>query len=248
MLDRDGGRDSFNAISEWFIHSLEELARVGTKCLHIAPLSLGINGVEGKAGLATPAWAGDDDEPAKRQFEVNSLKVVLLGSAEPYEIHPWKSAGFLGGLIAAQFFGAEKHALAHDFSGLELNGCAGGDDHVVLGFVRVATHAGFGEADFENAEVAELNVPTSRQGVSDAIQCELDNAEYFLLSESCFFADLHYQITFCEVGHMVSVLVEARRLVGYGNNAILLSQHFRVIGICMEMLSGGAAGPMFHRC
>jgi hypothetical protein len=29
----------------------------------------------------------------------------------------------------------------------------------------------------------------------------LDNAENFLLSESCFFADLHYQISFCEVGH-----------------------------------------------
>ena len=176
------------------------------------------------------------------------MKVVLLGSAEPYEFHPWKSAGFLGGLIAAQFFGAEKHALAHDFSGLELNGCAGGDDHVVLGFVRVATHAGFGEADFENAEVAQFNVATGRQGVSDAIQCELDNAEYFLLSESCFFADLHYQITFCEVGHMVSVLVEARRLVGYGNNAILLSQHFRVIRICVEMFSGWAAERWFRRC
>jgi len=176
------------------------------------------------------------------------LKVVLLGSAEPYEIHPWKSAGFLGGLIAAQFFGAEKHALAHDFSGLELNGCAGGDDDIVLGLVRVATHAGFGEADFENTEVAELNVATCRQGVSDAIQCELDNAEYFLLSESCFFADLHYQITFCEVGHMVSVLIERSRLSSYGNHAILLLQHFRVIYICVEMLSGGAAGPRFHQC
>lgn len=178
------------------------------------------------------------------------MKVVLLGSAEPYEFHPWKSAGFLGGLIAAaQFFGAEKHALAHDFSGLELNGCAGGDDHVVLGLIRIATHAGFGEADFENAEVAELNVATSRQGVSDAIQCELDNAEYFLLSESCFFADLHYQITFCEVGHIgYVVLVEGRKLVGYGNNAILLSQQFQVIRIYVEMLSGWAADPRFRRC
>lgn len=129
------------------------------------------------------------------------MKVVLLGSTEPYEFHQWKSAGFLGSWLAAQFFGAEKHALAHDFSGLELNGCAGGDDDIVLGLVRITTHTGFGEADFENAEVTELNIATSRQGVCDAIQRQLDNAENFLLSESCFFADLHYQITFCEVGH-----------------------------------------------
>jgi hypothetical protein len=164
-------------------------------------LSLGINGVEGETRLATTAGSGDDYESAKRQFEVNTLKVILLGSTEPYGFHPWKSAGLLGGLIAAQFFGAEKHALAHNFSGLELNSCAGRDDDIVLGFVRVTTHARFGEADFENAEVAELNIATGRERVSDAIQCELDNAENFLLSEPSFFADLHYQITFCEVGH-----------------------------------------------
>jgi hypothetical protein len=33
----------------------------------------------------------------------------------------------------------------------------------------------------------------------------LDDAEYFLLGESCFFADLHYQISFGEVGHIGSV-------------------------------------------
>jgi hypothetical protein len=126
-------------------------------------------------------------------------------------------------LVSAKFFSAEKHALAHDFSGLELNGGTGGDDHIVLGFVWVAAHAGFREANFENAEVAEFDIAACGQGVSDAVQCELDDAEYFLLGESSFFADLHYQISFGEVGHIGSVLVEARRLVGYGNNATILS-------------------------
>ena len=49
LLDRDGGRNSFNVIGQRLIHPLEELARVGTECLHIAPLSLGIDGVEGEA-------------------------------------------------------------------------------------------------------------------------------------------------------------------------------------------------------
>jgi hypothetical protein len=47
---------------------------------------------------------------------------------------------------------------------------------------------------------------------------------------------------------MVSVLVERRKLVGYGNNAILLSQQFRVICICAEMFSGQVAEPPSRRC
>ena len=34
------------------LHHLEELARIGTQALDIAPLPLGIDGVEGQAGLA----------------------------------------------------------------------------------------------------------------------------------------------------------------------------------------------------
>jgi hypothetical protein len=130
------------------------------------------------------------------------LEVVLFGSAEPNEFHPWKSSG-LRALFSAQFFSAEKHALTHDFSGFELNGCTGWDNHVVFRLVRIAAYAGFCEAHFENAKVAEFDIATGGEGVCDTIQCELDDAKYFLLGESGFFADLHYQITFCEVGHIV---------------------------------------------
>jgi len=40
-----------------------------------------------------------------------------------------------------EFFRTEKHALAHDFTGLELDGGSGGNDDVMLGFVRVAADA-----------------------------------------------------------------------------------------------------------
>jgi hypothetical protein len=51
-------------------------------------LSLGVDGVEGKAGFATAARASDNDELPERKLKVNSLEVVLSGSAEPDGIHP----------------------------------------------------------------------------------------------------------------------------------------------------------------
>ena len=111
---------------------------------------------------------------------------------------------FSGGLalLAAEFFGAEKNALAHDFAGFELHRGAGGDDHIVFGFVGIAANTGFGQADFENTEVAELDIAAGGEGLGDAVESELDNAKNFLLGESGLFADLHYQIPFGEVGHI----------------------------------------------
>jgi hypothetical protein len=111
---------------------------------------------------------------------------------------------FSGGLalLAAEFFGAEKNALAHDFSGFEFNRRAGRNDHIVFGFVGVAADTGFGESDFENTEVAELDIAAGGEGIGDAVEGELDDTENFLLGESGLFADLHYQIPFGEVSHL----------------------------------------------
>lgn len=110
-------------------------------------------------------------------------------------------------LLAAEFLGAEKNALAHDFAGFELHRRTGGDHHIIFGLVRVAADAGFGQADFENTEVAEFDIATGGEGVGDAVEGELDDAENFLLGESRLFADLHYQIPFGEVGH-ISVMFD----------------------------------------
>jgi hypothetical protein len=107
--------------------------------------------------------------------------------------------------VAAEFLGAEEDTLAHDFSGLEFHGGAGRDDDIVFGFVGIATDAGFGEADFENAEVAEFDIAAGGEGVGDAVEGHLDDTENILLGESGFFADLHYQIPFCKVGHIFSI-------------------------------------------
>ena len=88
LLDGDGGGDAFNAVGERFIHPLEELAGVGTESLHIPPLSLGVNGIEREARFAAAAGSSNDNELPNGKLKVNSLEVVLSGSAEPDGIHP----------------------------------------------------------------------------------------------------------------------------------------------------------------
>lgn len=62
LLDGDGRGNAFDAVGERFVHSLEELACVGAEGLHIAPLPLGVDGIEGEAGLAASARTRNDNE------------------------------------------------------------------------------------------------------------------------------------------------------------------------------------------
>jgi hypothetical protein len=59
------------------LHLAEELARVGGERLHIAPLSLGVDGVEGKRRLAAPGETRQNDQAVTRQAEIDVLEVVL---------------------------------------------------------------------------------------------------------------------------------------------------------------------------
>ena len=93
LLDGDGGGDAFDAVGERFVHPLEELAGVGTECLYIPPLSLGVDGVEGEAGFAAAARSRNDNELPEGKLKVEGLEVVLPGSAEPYGIHSVESGG-----------------------------------------------------------------------------------------------------------------------------------------------------------
>ena len=116
---------------------------------------------------------------------------------------------FSGGLalLAAEFFGAEKNALAHDLAGFKLHSRSGWDDHIVFGFIRIAANAGFSKTNFENSKVAEFDIAASGKGLGDAVERKLDDAENFLLSESGLFADLHYQIPFGEVSHRCVMII-----------------------------------------
>ena len=81
LADRDRRTDAVDPIDVGLLHPLEELARVRRQRLDVAALPLGIDGVEGERRLARPADAGDDDQPAGRQRDVDVLEVMGAGAA-----------------------------------------------------------------------------------------------------------------------------------------------------------------------
>ena len=81
LVDRDGRRQAVDLVDVRLLHLAEELAGVGAQALDIAALALGIDRVEGQAGLARPGQAGDDDEPVARERDVDVLEVVFARAA-----------------------------------------------------------------------------------------------------------------------------------------------------------------------
>ena len=59
----------------------EELPGVARHRLHVAPLSLGVEGVEGKRRLARSRHAGDDGQTPARELDIEVLEVVLARAA-----------------------------------------------------------------------------------------------------------------------------------------------------------------------
>ena len=64
------------------LHHLEELARVGGEALDVAPLALGIDGVERQARLAAAAEPGDHDQRIAREIDIEPLEVMLARAAD----------------------------------------------------------------------------------------------------------------------------------------------------------------------
>ena len=62
------------------LHHLEKLPRVGAEALDIAPLPLGIDGIEREARLAAAGQAGDHDQLFARQFDIHALEIMLAGA------------------------------------------------------------------------------------------------------------------------------------------------------------------------
>ena len=77
LIDGDGRGEAVDMVDIRLLHLAEELARVGGERLHIAPLSLGVDGVEGKRRLAAPRETRQNDQAVPRQAEIDVLEVVL---------------------------------------------------------------------------------------------------------------------------------------------------------------------------
>ena len=87
LLDRNRRREAFDQIDVGLFHQLQELPRVGRQRLDVAPLSLGVQRVEGERALARAGEPGDDDQPVSRQIEVDVLEVVRSGAADADVFH-----------------------------------------------------------------------------------------------------------------------------------------------------------------
>ena len=66
LLDRDRRRQPVDMLDVGLLHHLQELARIGAQRLDVAPLPLGIDGVEGEAGFPGPGQPGDDRQRLPR--------------------------------------------------------------------------------------------------------------------------------------------------------------------------------------
>ena len=76
LLDRDHRREAEDEIDVRLGDLGDEALGVAGQRLHVAPLSFGVDGVEGQARFARARQAGDDDELVARQFERDVLEVV----------------------------------------------------------------------------------------------------------------------------------------------------------------------------
>jgi hypothetical protein len=82
LVDRDRRREPLDVVDVRLVHLPEELPRVRRQALHVAPLALGVEGVEGEARLSAPRQAGDHDEVVARDVDRHVAQVVL---ARPHD-------------------------------------------------------------------------------------------------------------------------------------------------------------------
>ena len=80
----DGNRRGkpVDGIDIGLVHLAEEHPRIGAQAFHIAPLPLGIHGVEGKAGFAAPGKPRDDGQFVARDDHVDILQIILSGALD----------------------------------------------------------------------------------------------------------------------------------------------------------------------
>ena len=83
LVDRDGGGEPLDRIHIGLVHLAEELAGVGGEALHVAPLALGEDRVEGQGALAAAAHAGEHHHAVARDGEIDVAEIVLAGAPHP---------------------------------------------------------------------------------------------------------------------------------------------------------------------
>ncbi len=82
LFDGNSRRQAVDLVDVRLLHHLEELPRIGGEQLDIAPLPLGIDGVEGERGFAGARQAGEHDQLVARNGDVDILEVMLARATD----------------------------------------------------------------------------------------------------------------------------------------------------------------------
>ena len=77
LVDGDGRGQALDVVEIRLVHLAQKLPGIGGQRLHIPPLALGIDGVEGKARLAGAGQAGKDHQLVPGDLQIHILEVVL---------------------------------------------------------------------------------------------------------------------------------------------------------------------------
>ena len=81
LVDGDGWRQALDLVDVGLLELAQELPGVGRQGLDVAPLALGVEGVEGQARLAGAGDARDHHELVARDLKVDVLEIVFPRAA-----------------------------------------------------------------------------------------------------------------------------------------------------------------------
>ena len=80
LVDGDGGAQALDVVHVRLFHLAQEHPGIGGQGLHIAPLALGVDGVEGQGGLAAAAEARHDHQLVPGDGHIDVLEIVGAGA------------------------------------------------------------------------------------------------------------------------------------------------------------------------
>ncbi len=83
LRDRDRRAQAGDQVDVGLGHLAEKLPGVARQALDVAPLSLGVERIEGQRAFSRPAHAGETDQPIPWQIEVDAAQIMLAGP--PYD-------------------------------------------------------------------------------------------------------------------------------------------------------------------
>lgn len=91
--------------------------------------------------------------------------------------------------------------LPHDFSGLEFHCGPRRNDEAAPRLIRIPANPRLGQADFEDAEIAQLDRVSVGECIGDLVKRALHDIEHLLLHHPGVVTDLNYKIPFRQCAH-----------------------------------------------